>query len=94
MSLIKRNQNSKEEEYLQLVANYEAFQKEANAFKFSGKKTNDDLKNDQKSYKRCLDRSLFLVTNMNVGNNPNWAFPFEILNKQDESLREVNSYTL
>ena len=84
-----RNENSKKEEYLQLVANYENYQKEANAFKFSGKKGDGDLANDLKSFRRCLDRSLFLVTKFNLGKGPNWTFPFALLNKDDQSLREV-----
>lgn len=59
-------------------------------FKSGGKKTPDDLKNDLKSYQRCMDQSLFLLTKFNLGKKTLWTLPFSILNKEDESLREVN----
>ena len=86
-----RNEGSKLEEHLQLVSKYENYLKELSAFQHGGKKTEADLKNDLKSYERCLDRSLYLVTKLNVGKAPVWTFPFAVLNKEDESLREVIS---
>lgn len=71
------------------MSKYENNLKELSAFKFGGKQTQADLKNDQKSYERCPDRSLYLVTKLNVGKEPVWTFPFATLNKEDESLREV-----
>ena len=72
-----------------MVSKYENYLKELDAFKYGGKKTEADEKNDQKSHERCLDRSVYLATKLNVGKQPRWTFPFVTLNKEDESLREV-----
>ena len=71
------------------MSKYENYLKEMSTFRFGGKKTPADAKNDLKSYERCLDQSLYLVTKMNVGKEPVWTFPFTILSKTDDSLREV-----
>lgn len=72
-----------------MVSKYENNLKELSAFKDGGRKTTADLKNDLKSYERCPDRSLYLVTKLMVGKEPRWTFPFVALNKEDGSLREV-----